>query len=166
MAEHVSTVSDYSRLSQDGVKTCCIDPHLFSERKETLIQNPTHVNSQHNYLKACVNALLYQDGTTRPMTHRTLKLLEESKSKLDEGDASFIKGIRRYQHRHRCFPFFSEAEEKGCTHPFLYYFLGECYMSDYRGVSKDISKAADYYSMSVGGMSMTWVPDYYYSYSG
>lgn len=104
-------------------------------------------------LNACLNALLYQDGGIRNFTHTTLKMIEESKGKLGEANTLFIEGIRRFAYHDIAFKYLSEAEKKGCKHPVLYYFLGDCYRSGYKGVDVDDDKALHYFNKAMEGMS-------------
>lgn len=108
----------------------------------------TEKENQQANLSACLDTLVYQDGECKPLTHRMLKYLEEAKARLDEASALFIEGLHNITHGFRLF---SEAEEKGCEHPVLYYFMGECYRKGEKGATQDFSKASDYYDMAIKG---------------
>lgn len=109
---------------------------------------------QQTTLNSCLDALLYESGELRPLTHNFLKLLEKTKMVVGNTDALFLDGISHYLRRAfpsalRCL---SEAEEKGCKHPILYYFMGECYNSEEKGLDKNSTKALDYYNKAIEGM--------------
>lgn len=97
-------------------------------------------------LNNCLDSLLYQDGKRRPLTHNTLKLIEDAKSKVGEANALFLKGLISSADR---FELLSTAEGKGCEHPIMYYFLGAFYS---RGVGKSESKAIEYCDKAIAGM--------------
>lgn len=102
-------------------------------------------------LNKCLDALMYQNAELRPPTHSTLRLIEDAKSKLGEANASLIEGIRMFKFDQASFKWFAKAEEKGCKHPALYYFMGMCYADGGTGVDKDDSKTLEYYDMTIAG---------------
>lgn len=104
--------------------------------------------TQQAALTACLNELFYPDGEPKALTNSTLTLIEETKAKVDEADALFLSGLRSFTHR---FQHLSEAVKKGCQHPCLYYFLGECYREGDKGVAKNATRAFDSYDMAIKG---------------
>lgn len=100
-------------------------------------------------LNSYLDVLLYQDGELKPLTHNTLKLIEDVKSHVDEANALFLEGLCSFRNR---LELLSTAEKKGCDHPIMYYFLGECYKTGDKGVKKDNHKSLEYYTKAIAGM--------------
>lgn len=107
--------------------------------------------SDDTLINECLDALLFQNAAFRHPTHRKLKFIEGAKAKMSEANASLIEGIRMFKFYDVPFRLFVEAEGKGCKHPALYYFIGECYRDRCRGVDQDDSKAVEYYDMAIAG---------------
>lgn len=105
----------------------------------------------HGIIDAVLATLLYQNGTLRELTHRTLNLIEETKTKVGEANAWLLEGIRQFNVSSDPFKYFTEAEEKGCSHSALHHFIGECYRRGDRGVGKCINKAQQYYGQAFLG---------------
>lgn len=103
-------------------------------------------------LDACLDALLYQDNAFRPVTHNLLKRLEQAKATLGEANTLFIEGLRRFGRLDPPFEYLTRAEEKGCDHPYFYYFLAECHRGVCQGCPVDEAKALEYYNMAIKGM--------------
>lgn len=114
-------------------------------------------------LNACLDVLVYQDGALKPVTSNTIKLIEEAKGKLSEANALFIKGILVYEGNDilhyqpqqtdlLAYEYLSEAHTKGCQHPILYYFLGECCRRVYDGEESIIARGLQFYDMAAKGM--------------
>lgn len=103
-------------------------------------------------LNDCIEALLYQDGAFRSLTHSTLKLLEDTKARVGEVNALFLEGLHAFGRQRASFKYFLEAEEKGCTHPVLYFFMGDCFDLGLGGIEKNAAKALEYYTKSIEGM--------------
>lgn len=103
----------------------------------------------------CVNALLYQDGVHRYPHTGLLKQIKDVKEQVGKANALFLEGLRQFVYDSLTpFEHLAEAEEKGCNHPVMYYFLGECYSKGTRGIAKDATKAFEYYTKALGGMSI------------
>lgn len=117
------------------------------------------INEQEAALNTCLAAMLDHKYERRPFTHSVRRLIDESSVKLGRANVLFLEGIRQYKFEGVPFKLFSEAEEKGCKHPVLYYFLGEWYSSysTDRRLIQGINKALDYYSKSIGGKQGTFI---------
>lgn len=106
-------------------------------------------------LHDCLDVLLYEDGMCKPLTHSTLTQLKHAKSKMSEANALFIEGVRLCNTiAVTTFKHLTEAEERGCDHPILYYHIAECYTWGDRGVAKDAVKASKYHDMAIAGTSI------------
>lgn len=79
-------------------------------------------------IERAARALLYDDGTRRDFTHMSLKLLDEAVA-TGSPDALVLKGIAVEKLEEDPTRYFLEAENKGSTHPFLYYKLCSNYMN-------------------------------------
>lgn len=102
-------------------------------------------------LQTCLDALLYPDILSRPLTHNTLKIIDNAQTKLDHSDALFVEGLRQFSRADAPWLLLSEAEKKGCDHPLLPYFIGLCYRDGGKGVAKCSSKALEYYNKCIKG---------------
>lgn len=102
--------------------------------------------SSHALLDECLEALLYQDGDHKRITHRTLKLINGAKNKVDEASFAFMLGFRRPS-----ITSFLEAERLGCNHPLFYYQLGERYREAYFLVPAYIPKVFSCFYKSIAG---------------
>lgn len=111
----------------------------------------------HMTLNTCLDALLYQDGLIKCRTHTTLKLIEETKAKVGEAYALFLEGIRYFKIGTTSFRVFSEAEDKGCEHPILFYFMGLCYKDGLSGATTNNRKAFEYLAKSIGGRLLFFI---------
>lgn len=106
--------------------------------------------------QACLDALLNEDLQHRSLTFRTLRLLDRTKVKVDEGKALLLEGICLYHREPQATNVvkgfhFLESEERGCDHPLLYWHLGELYRQGVGGLSKDAIKASEYYTKCIQG---------------
>lgn len=111
-------------------------------------------------LDACLNVLVYKDGTEKSLTHSTLKLIKESRPKIGEANALFLEGLQRHFGLRPAFKYFSEAEKKGCNHPLLCYYMGICYHSS-GGVPRDVIKASECFGKAINGMFL-WLDVHLY----
>lgn len=103
-------------------------------------------------LTSCLDALMYQDGERKPLTHNRIKLIEGAKVMLNEADSLCLEAACRWGSDPTLFKSLMEAGEMGCEHPALYYFLGECYSHGDRGIFVDITMAFEYYIKAIRGM--------------
>lgn len=108
----------------------------------------------HTSINDCLDVLLNQDRSLKDLTLRALQLVEDVKAKVGEANALFIDGVRLFNRPSNPFNYFSEAEDMGCTHSALYYFMGECYRDGDMGVKGDASMAIEYYTKAIAGMSI------------
>lgn len=100
---------------------------------------------------AALSALLYGDGERRPLTHKTLRLIEDAVA-INPSDGLLLVGIMMMGIRKKdALKHFQEAEEKGSSHPLLYYYLGECYRLGNFGVRRDEIEALMYYEKCIAG---------------
>lgn len=106
--------------------------------------------TQENTLNVILKALI-TDSKIQPLIHRTLQVINTLKSKLNEANLLLVEGLLCYSIDRGPFKYFAEAEIQGCNHPLLFFYSGECYREGNRGVPKDISKAIEYYDMSIAG---------------
>lgn len=95
-------------------------------------------------------AVLYPDGERRDVTHRALRAVERAVG-TGNPDALILKGIQQAT----CADmktYLIEAQEKGSTHPLLYYFFGESCWSDHvpRRL-RDPTSALSYYNKAIEG---------------
>lgn len=143
LALNMSTALKTSRSSTKR----SVKPDAFDD-----IFNESNLNERSSSLLSdCLGALLYQDGEHKPLTHSTLKRIEDAKSKLDVANALFLDGIGRLERDPVPSKILSEAEEKGCNHPILYYFLGQCHSRE-RSDEYNEAKAIEYYMKAIAGM--------------
>lgn len=148
MEENRSTVARGHHADRHGNVTADFNLTITAE----LIKGDRSDDQQASF-NTCFDALLYQDGCPKPLTCSTLQCLEASKAILCEADTLFLEGIRRYhQGDDSPFKYFSQAEEKGCKHPALYYYLGECYGVSTRGVTSNHAASLEYYDKAIAGM--------------
>lgn len=116
-------------------------------------------------LNACLDALLYQDGAGKPFTYSTHDLIAAAKPTIGEANALFIDGIRLFNYTLNPLKYLTEAEVKGCEHPLLYYYLGECYRVNSKGTTANSAKALDDYIKAIKGtMSLSIVATLYLIY--
>lgn len=116
--------------------------------------DPQHLDIRQVALNTCLKELLGQDGRRKRNQSGDDMALEAALVEVGEADALFIEGLRNmsyYSQSEISFKLFSEAEEKGCNHPVLYYFLGEYFRSGKVGTARDIAKAVHYYDMAIKG---------------
>lgn len=111
-------------------------------------------------IQVCLDALLYEDNEPRQLTYRSLKVLQDAKMIIGEANALFIEGIRLYYHQSRlsAFKCFSEGAKRGCVHPLLYYFMGECYRYSGQSSNTEGAKALEYYEKAIQGTSFPSSP--------
>lgn len=135
-----------------GRSTAMVDNDtLLEEQKSSEWKD---VNNQHALVNAYLTAVLYQDGHVRPFTMSALKVVEECKAKLDQPHALLVEGIHQ---RHFAnfggdsFKCFTEAEEMGCDHPVLYYYLGDYYQRIGTGAEEDFGMAIEYFTKGIHG---------------
>lgn len=124
----------------------------------------TEVKLDATALKVCLDALLHQDGEPKNHTVRALEAVLGARVKLNEANALFIEGVRHIRRYGESLKYFSEAEEKGCTHPYLYYFLGLCFIGGCRGVPTNNTKAFDYNAKAIAGKSIPLSRCFIFSY--
>lgn len=77
-------------------------------------------------LARAAHALLYDDGSRRPFTHLSLRLLDEALA-TGHPDALILKGVAMELLEKDPIKPFQEAERQGSNHPFLFQRLGEYY---------------------------------------
>lgn len=127
--------------------------NITSSGQSHLFKNTPNVSTSSDQslsiLNSCLDILLYQDGNRRPLTPSLLKLAEDAKSKVGEANALFLEGL--------CFPGgrlkrFLEAEAKGCDHPVMYYFMGECHRGGDDAVEENDNQALVYYDKAIAGI--------------
>lgn len=99
-------------------------------------------------LDTCLDALFYQDGELKFLTHNTPNLIEDAKSQVGEANALFLAGSCSRAGRLK---YFVAAEEKGCDHPILYYSMAECYRRGDKDIGMDKTKAIEYYNKAIAG---------------
>lgn len=167
---------------EDGLRTRPLPPNPFAKDKSSKqlpSENPTSDNQSTGFidgssettcdapclvtLNACLNDLLYQDGTFKAVTSNAVKHIEAAKGKLGEANTLFIEGVRAYRRdkmahdqyplkKFVSFEYLSKAQAKGCQHPVLYYFLGECCRLFCEGVDFMVPWTLRYYDMAIKGM--------------
>lgn len=103
-------------------------------------------------LQACLDVLLYVDAASRPLTHNSLKRLNDAMMKLSEANRLFIEGVRAFIRGGSPYKYLSQAEQEGCDHPILHYFLAECHKQGDKGVAKNSTKALVYYDKAIQGV--------------
>lgn len=127
-----------------------------SDEKNVICEgsNPIETETQETTLNACLDVLLYPDGSRKDLTHTTLKLIEEARPKMGEANALFVEGLRLFNYQDAPLKYFAEAESKGCNHPILYYYMTLCYTDPFkgRGTRGNRLKEVEYYTKSLGGM--------------
>lgn len=119
-----------------------------SEGKET---RSTTEKTQEYVLNQVLEDLFYDDMSAKKVNSRTLKLITVSKHRIGEANAIFIEGILQYNLGDESFKIFLEAEQKGCRHPLLYYYLANCCsdMDDDR--AQNTLKALEYSNLAIRG---------------
>lgn len=103
----------------------------------------SQVTNEADATEACMaaeSALLYADGVTRYLTHRTLELLDTAVS-TGHPDALLLRAIRYRDMNENAYQYLREAELHGCTQPRLYSIIGVCYYQGNEGVERDEAKA-------------------------
>lgn len=101
-------------------------------------------------IQDALDGIIFPDGTFKERRVRARTLYDAAVA-TGRPDGTFLKGLWLYKFKGlRAFEYFLKAEKDGSTHPFLYYFLAECY---YKGdtARKDPFKARLYYSKAIKG---------------
>lgn len=110
------------------------------------------LKTQDDALNEVLSALVYGDGSCKPIVHRTLKLYNDLKEVMGEANSLFVEALLE-----RNTPYYStlllEARAKGCHHPVFYRHLAHCYYNGSKSIPQDTSKALDYGIKAVSGMS-------------
>lgn len=102
-------------------------------------------------LNAWLKAYFYDDLEEKCLTHSLLKVLAKAKEAMNEGDALFTEAIRLKESKGtRNFEMFDAARAKGCRHPLLYHFLGNCYHDWDEGV-RSYTTELRYYVKAISG---------------
>lgn len=114
-----------------------------------------------NTLNAVMEALLEGDGQRKGMTHKTLEYIDKAKRTLSEADSLLIDGIVQFTY-HYPLPRLLKAEEKGCTHPKLYHYLGECYRTCFANPIDYAPIATEYYDKAISCAYLILVYIYMY----
>lgn len=86
-----------------------------------------HNETAETILETCLDVLFYQDGMRKPLTHCTLKLIENAKTRVGQANSLFLEGLTTSKDGIKSF---LEAEDKGCNRPLLLYLLGDYYCGD------------------------------------
>lgn len=99
-------------------------------------------------IDAALAALVDECGIRRFLTHSTLRRIA-AVIKTGHPNALMMKGIEKYEFITEPFKYFHEAESKGCCHPLLYYYLGECYRIGDPETDEDFDKSFAYYCKAI-----------------
>lgn len=106
--------------------------------------------SQDDLLNHVLDAIVYSDKQLKDITHSTLKLIDDSRSRLGEASASFVEAILWYNMMVDPIQVLSDIEENGCHHPLLYRYLAQ---SHSHGDRRDDSKVFEYCDKAASGTS-------------
>lgn len=107
--------------------------------------------TQETIIEKCLNQLLDHQGEFISQTATTRQMLDRAIAKLDQANALFIEVLRDHEFDRNIFSRLSEAENLGCNHPILYYFMGKyllrgCYIADW-----DPSETFEYLDKALAG---------------
>lgn len=105
-------------------------------------------------LGTAISALYYEDGMRKPLTKRTLELIEETKANGGKAISFFLDGLVHFPTDEESAESLHRAAESGLDHPFLSYVLGECYRYGDKGVPKNIDRAIEWYKKAISGTSV------------
>lgn len=99
-----------------------------------------------------LNALMYDAKTLdRSLTHHTLNIIQQFEA-VGDPDAPLLRALLKYNRKVGSnYWHFKDALDKGCTHPLLYYFLGNCYLGSQDPSIRDIGKALECYQTTIIG---------------
>lgn len=103
-------------------------------------------------LEEIIKALVYDNMMpTGKRDQHTLNLIERFYT-IDSPDIHLAKALLKYSGLVGSnYLLFSQAQEKGCNHPLLFYYLGDCYVAGI-DIDKDLEKAAMCYQKAIEGM--------------
>lgn len=97
-------------------------------------------------------SLMYDDWELRDLTHSTIIQVEKA-GRIDELDVLLLHGILKYAMGGDAYQYLRAVENLGGDHRLLYYFIGCCFKWGGKGVEKDVTKAIEYYTKSIGSTS-------------
>lgn len=136
------------------IKHVCDVPHeaLLGLTPSAHAPKPRSVTDQgSDTLSKALDALMYEDGTHKNLTLRTLKLIEEA-MRTGLPDAYMIKGLQLHNFHSEPMQYYQEAQRRGCTHPLLDYLLGQQHHSQRTTKGYDISIAMGYFDKAIASM--------------
>lgn len=112
-------------------------------------------NDEVQYQKAFERALrtLINTNERRQLTLQSFKLVEQFTA-IRPGDGLFLKAILKFTRRGTGFLNFRYAEYKGCTHPLLYWHLGNTHAEGEDYIPEDPKLAMKYYNKAIQGMCL------------
>lgn len=102
-------------------------------------------------LEACLGHLFYQDGQQKELCHQLIKIIEDIKMTIGEVNALVIDGIMQFDIADKPAHFLIQAEEQGCVHPVLLYYMGQCFSRSDKGVTRCQTKAIAYFDKTIEG---------------
>lgn len=106
-----------------------------------------------------LNALLYDNMKPRKVTFQTLRLIEHLEAAGDP-NAPLLRALLRYNGNARdSLTEFRQAQKQGCTHPLLYYFLGDCLLASPNNTFETRQRALEYYEIAIQGMFSLHITD-------
>lgn len=102
--------------------------------------------------KSALSTLMYDTGDTRELTLEAIRRAKECMG-TNHPDSLFLQGIIRYNYEGEGLKYLTEAMERGCSHPMMYYLLAEVHRSDVdnMGRAKSPDKAREYFTKAIAG---------------